>query len=240
MPTINSINNKTGPLTITDSSDTSKAIVFDVSAVSTGTTKTFTMDDRNIDFDAVPTTVGTDGSDCTPVAGKFNIVGTGTTTTSAVGDTITVNSSGVSALSVAFLSRLQSTASNVTGAGSGYFLGSTVNLTNIFDLGGNFDDTTGYFTAPATAKYQFNFCVHVQGMVNATLLTASIWATGQTFEIMYDPNGSPQKGELLTILVGLAAGDTCRFLINVTGEAGDICDLPGSTARTFISGFLVA
>jgi len=88
------MNNKTGPLTITDSADTSKEVTFVVSGVTTSTTRTWTVDDRNIDFDAVPTTIETDGSDCTPAGGKFSIEGSGGVTTSASSDTITVTSTG--------------------------------------------------------------------------------------------------------------------------------------------------
>ena len=94
MSTKNSSNNKTGPLTITDSADTTKEVLFDVSNVTTGTTRTLTMDDRNVDFDAVPTSVGTDSGTCTPAAGTFSIVGSGSLSTSASSGVLTLAGSG--------------------------------------------------------------------------------------------------------------------------------------------------
>ena len=94
MATKNSLNNKTGPLTITDSADTTKEVLFDVSNVTTSTTRTLTMDDRNINFDAVPTSVGTDSVTCTPSGGTFSIVGSGSLSTSASGGILTLAGTG--------------------------------------------------------------------------------------------------------------------------------------------------
>jgi len=96
MATKNSINNKTGPLTVTDSTDITKEVTVDVSGVTTATTRTWTVDDRDIDFDAVPTSITTDSGTCTPASGAFSVVGaSGPLSTSGAGSTTTLDTSDV-------------------------------------------------------------------------------------------------------------------------------------------------
>jgi len=75
-----------------DDGDNTKKLAFECSAISGSTTRTITMDDRNIDMDAVPTTVATDGSSAIPAAGSFTIAGGTNVTTSGSGSTVTINS----------------------------------------------------------------------------------------------------------------------------------------------------
>lgn len=77
-----------------DNGDSSKLLAFQCSGITTSTTRTWTVDDRDIDFDAVPTSVGSDSGSATPAAGSFSIVGAGTVSTSASGSTITITGAG--------------------------------------------------------------------------------------------------------------------------------------------------
>jgi len=93
MPVFNTINDSSTGLFILDDTDITKVLSFDVSGITTATTRTWTADDRDIDFDAVPTSITTDSGTCTPASGSFSIVGSGATT-SASGSTITITAAG--------------------------------------------------------------------------------------------------------------------------------------------------
>lgn len=79
---------------ILDDGDNTKELAFQVSSVSTATTRTITMDDRDIDMDAVPDTFVTDAGSAVPVGGSINILGGTNVSTSATGSTVTINASG--------------------------------------------------------------------------------------------------------------------------------------------------
>lgn len=88
----NSINDASTGLDIVDDTDPTKVLTFDVSGITTSTTRTWTADDRSIDFDAVPTSIETASGTCTPASGSFTITGSGVST-SASGSTITITGS---------------------------------------------------------------------------------------------------------------------------------------------------
>lgn len=75
---------------IYDDGDNTKKLAFQCSGITTSTTRTITMDDRDIDMDAVPTSVGSDSGTCTPAAGTFNVVGAGSVSTAGSGANLTV------------------------------------------------------------------------------------------------------------------------------------------------------
>jgi len=75
---------------IIDDGDNTKKLAYQCSGITTATTRTWTVDDRDIDFDAVATSVATDGSAATPAAGTFTIAGGNNCTTSGSGSTVTV------------------------------------------------------------------------------------------------------------------------------------------------------
>lgn len=90
----NSINDASTGLDIKDDTDLTKVLTFDVSGITTSTTRTWTADDRSIDFDAVPTSVVSDSGSAVPTSGSFSIVGSGTVATSATGSVVTITGSG--------------------------------------------------------------------------------------------------------------------------------------------------
>lgn len=79
---------------IFDEGDSTKEIAFEASAITTATTRTITMDDRDIDMDAVPDSFPTDSGTGTPSAGILTITGGSGISTSASGATVTVSASG--------------------------------------------------------------------------------------------------------------------------------------------------
>jgi len=94
MPIFNVINDVSTGLDIKDDTDITKVCSFDVSGITTATTRTWTVDDRDIDFDAVPTSIVSDSGTCTPASGSFSIVGAGTVSTAVAGTVLTVTGSG--------------------------------------------------------------------------------------------------------------------------------------------------
>ena len=239
MATKNSINNKTGPLTITDSTDITKEVAFVVSGVTTATTRTWTVDDRNIDFDAVATSVVTDSGTCTPAAGSFSIVGGSGATTSASGSTITVTSSGAPAMAVGFLAYLGTQDANATGDGTVFTLGSGNALTEVYDIGSDFV-TTGTFTAPNTGKYRFDICVTFSDIASThTSHQLTLNTSNRNFQIYYVEggiSGSP-KYHNGTITADMDASDTATVTIRVAGgtKVVDI-DAGASPIYTWFSG----
>jgi len=78
-----------------DDGDNSKKIALECSGITASTTRTWTVDDRDIDFDAVPTTVSTDSGSATPASGSFTIAGSGSISTSGAGSTVTISGGGI-------------------------------------------------------------------------------------------------------------------------------------------------
>lgn len=76
---------------ILDEGDTTKELAFSVGGITTATTRTITMDDRNIDLDAVPDQVDTDAGSATPAAGILTIAGGTNLNSAGAGSTATVN-----------------------------------------------------------------------------------------------------------------------------------------------------
>jgi hypothetical protein len=76
---------------ILDDGDNTKELAFEVSPVTTATTRTITMDDRDIDMDAVPDSFPTDSGTGTPAGGVLTIAGGVGVSTSASGSTITIS-----------------------------------------------------------------------------------------------------------------------------------------------------
>ena len=75
---------------IFDDGDSTKEIAFEASAITTATTRTITMDDRNIDMDAVPDSFPTDSGTATPAAGVLTVAGGTNIATSGAGSTVTI------------------------------------------------------------------------------------------------------------------------------------------------------
>ena len=242
MATINSISNKTGPLTITDSTDTTKAVSFVVSGVSAATTRTLTIDDRNVDFDAVPTSITTDSGSCVPAAGVFSVLGAGSVSTAGSGSAITVTGSG-GAATCGFLVYLSSQASNVTGNNGGY---DVVFNAEVFDIGN--DVASGVFTAPSTGKYFLQGAVGM-GEIDAggTFAALKIVTSNKTYfaeklNVVPILDGSGDGITLQgSLIVDMDQSDTATINVQVIGMAGDTVDVGGSSSPfyTWFSGWLM-
>jgi hypothetical protein len=140
-----------------------------------------------------------------------------------------------------FFLRLNSTATNVTGAGTAYTLGTGATLTSDFDRGTN-ATTSGVFTAPVTGIYDLRAQVTVTGATIATTFVISIVATAKTYtKTFIKAAGSQDESVDISALVSMTATDTAHVTITVTGEGGDTDDILGSAAaQTFFCGCLLA
>jgi hypothetical protein len=140
----------------------------------------------------------------------------------------------------AFLAYLAATATNKTGNGTSYTIGTDA-LTEVFDRGANFN-TNGTFTAPSTGIYDLRAQVTITGATIATTFVISIVATSRTFtKTFIKAAGSQDESVDISALVDMTATDTAHVTITVTGEAGDTDDILGAaSAQTYFCGCLVA
>lgn len=83
---------------VIDETDNTKKLAFQVSDVTTGTTRTITAADRNINLDAVPDSFSTDSGSATPSSGSVTIEGGTNIATSGTGSTVTVAFDGTLAV----------------------------------------------------------------------------------------------------------------------------------------------
>lgn len=146
-------------------------------------------------------------------------------------------------LQPAFLAYQASIASNVTGNGTQYVLGTTVDLTETFDQNGDFVPTTGTFTAPVTGKYNLAMSAFINGITAATAFESFIITSNATFySIIGKVATTLNQSCPVNILCDMDAADTATFAVTVSGEAADTDDVQGdatTTRYTWCSGNLV-
>ncbi len=146
-------------------------------------------------------------------------------------------------LQPAFLAYQASQATDVTGDNTAYQLGTTVDLTEIFDQGSNFDPTTGTFTAPVTGRYYLAMSAYISGATIATTFGTLISTSNQDFIAQVGRAASSiQQNAPSQILCDMDAADTAIFFVASTGEAGktdDVYGQAGSPRYTWACGNLV-
>lgn len=156
--------------------------------------------------------------------------------------TIAITGEVTNALQPAFMAYQPSTASNVTGDGTVYTLGTTVALTEVFDQNSDFVPTTGVFTAPVTGRYQLGMRAWLQGSDSNTAV-ARIVTSNRTYQGLVSNPVSVQDVSTFasyncTVLADMDAGDTATF-VTVASGGTLITDVYGDgTALTIVYGNL--
>lgn len=139
---------------------------------------------------------------------------------------------------VSFLGTLGSTQSNVTGDSTTY---TVTGYTETYDVGDNFNGTTGVFTAPVTGKYFISSHIFFDGLnASHTSGVHSIVTSNRTYSYNFNPlnmsNVSVNIGVNLSVVADMDAGDTAsnRLFINFTNKTIDV-----SASTTKFIGYLL-
>jgi len=156
----------------------------------------------------------------------------------------TFQASGAGTPSSMFQSNKASAANNVTGNGAVYTLSAT---TAVFDTGSDFNDTTSTYTAPSTAKYQFNWNAGLTSLSGAGFSETEIDTSNTRYRKNSDGAiGSPTAGSGgFSVLADMDSADTAVFKIAVFGMGGNTADIQVGTAggnsivNTYVSGWIV-
>jgi len=146
----------------------------------------------------------------------------------------------------AFYAYLNTTESNITGDGTLYTFGNAVDLTELYDIGNNFDVTTGTFTAPVTGYYL------IIGQMKFTGLTSSHTSANMLFTMTsytYRSNtmnpwnvyNTTQAILAITMthIAKMTAGDTLQYQANVFNGT-KVVDILSATYDSFISARLIS
>lgn len=129
-----------------------------------------------------------------------------------------------------------------------YNLGSTRVLTEVFDIGADFDATTGIYTAPATGYYLFNCSISLYDVGGVQNSAINFVTTAATYRVSMEHPTTNQYNEVTgTMLVDMTAGDTCFVTLsysNSPGAGATLLAAPSVTTptgrATFFSGRNVA
>ncbi|MFO7745432.1 MAG: hypothetical protein R6V36_08615 [Psychroflexus sp.] len=134
-----------------------------------------------------------------------------------------------------FAAYLSSTQANVTGAGTGYVIPFD---TEFFDIGSNFNTSTGTLTCPVDGYYYLHSVFLVTSVTSAmTALRPSFYINSGSFSLNTNyiniaaiRNSNNQAGIGISTLYQFSAGDTVNVRIVVANGAGDTAGVFGGTS----------
>ena len=163
----------------------------------------------------------------------------GDTSSSTAFMTIDANGHITKPLQPAFLVRKGSDSNNIS-TGTGV---SVVFDTETFDQNGDFNNSTGVFTAPVTGRYQLNVHVYVQQIpVDTSYFYIQLNTSNNAILDIIDPAAYDQEMTYYTfsinILADMDASDTASVIVYQQGGTQQV-DIDGSNEiNTSFSGFL--
>jgi hypothetical protein len=190
----------------------------------------------------LPLSVSNGGTSATTFATTNGIVVyDGTKLVSATGATIDTNGNATYTSNTAFSAVQSANTANVTGDGTVF---TVICNTEIFDIGNNYNNATGIFTAPITGKYWFvgtvwfgNIAAGNQG--NVQILTTARRYAGAGFNPSTVKDANNQVIQHATAIADMNAGDTARLQMSVTGQAKTVGAFGNGEPLMFFQGRLV-
>ncbi len=143
-------------------------------------------------------------------------------------------------LQPAFLAQQASVATNATGDNTNYQIGSSVDLTEIFDQNGDFDPTVASFTAPVTGRYYLQYGVFANGGTVITAVVQTIVTSNRTYR--QDPGtvANTQASCVMSSICDMDSADTATYFILMADTGGKVDDIYGEATNcfTWVSGNL--
>lgn len=141
-----------------------------------------------------------------------------------------------------FLAYQSANATNATGDGTAYTVIFDVETT---DIGSNYNNSTGTFTAPVTGNYKFaltinfaNFGVAHTNIQTRVVTTAATFLLAQVSGAAENANGLAIAG---SVICPMTAGDTATFQAIAANSTKTVTISGGASPRlTFVSGMLVS
>lgn len=192
----------------------------------------------------VATTYVEDAGSATPSAHILNIIGGSGVTTSGAGNTVTITAAPGSTSS-SFAASSTATQSNVTGDSSAAVL---ICGTVAYNVGGNYNAGTGFYTAPHNGIYAFTGVINFVNLNSDTYtFTAGVgFSINGGFAVFYTGPGNMNntKGSAGTepmqasIVIKLSTGDTVNIQ-GFVGNTGKTVGFSSASAPSFLSGALL-
>lgn len=146
-------------------------------------------------------------------------------------------------VTVAFLANLSSDITNVTGDGTQY---SVAWDNEVYDIGGDFNPSTGVFTAPSTSKYYFISCVAIVGSSVNKGYDSMISTTGGDFVYSgcLSDERSIESGDtfensvakIISVLTAMDAGDTTVSKV-ASYDSGSADNDIAATSASYFCGY---
>lgn len=157
------------------------------------------------------------------------------------GATMTNNAESVrSPFIPAFLAYLNTTITNVTGAGTNY---TVIFDTEVYDQSGDFNLGTGAFIAPVQGRYLFSCSVRMAGVEAAmTQRIIQLITSNRSYGYLdlFAFGAAANCTQVLSVLADMDAGDSAIVRVTYSNGAGDTADVVGAaTPYTYFSGAML-